>query len=93
MENKENIIAGCKKCFNQRREDFQKTFDKYSLKIGNFVKKGFKEKEEVEHMWVKITGLKGDRIVGILNNEPVVLKDIKLGDFVEVKFDEIENYL
>jgi len=92
MENKQNIELIHKDCSDKRKKNFQKTFDKYSLEVGKFVKKEFRENKEVEHMWVKITALKSNKLIGILDNEPILLRNLKLGDVVEVKFNEIEDY-
>ena len=88
-EDKDNIVLIHKECSDKRREDFQKNFDKYSLGVGSFVKKCFNDNGETEHMWVKITSLLGDAIIGILDNEPISVKNVKYRDSVKVKFDEI----
>jgi uncharacterized protein YegJ (DUF2314 family) len=63
------------------------------LKVGDFVKKEFQQGEKNEHMWVLITGLKENSIMGILYNEPILVDNVKEGEEVEVKFKEIEDYL
>lgn len=88
-----NITGIDNKCAKERLKMFQKTFDKYSLEVGNFVKKNFKQGKLKEHMWVKITGIKNNSIIGILDNEPFLVKNVRVGDIVEVKFNEIEDLI
>ncbi|HPJ15757.1 MAG TPA: DUF2314 domain-containing protein [Spirochaetota bacterium] len=40
---------------------------------------------EIEHMWITDITIENNIYYGILNNEPVYIKDLKLGD--KVKFD------
>ena len=91
MENENNIVLMCKDCSNERRNNFQNTFDKYSLEVGNMIKKDFIEGKESEHMWVQIVSITKTGIKGLLANEPFVIKNLKLGDKVIVKFTEIED--
>lgn len=88
-----NIVLMHKECGKKRREDFQNKFDKYILEVGCYIKKEFKEGISSEHMWVKVIALKQKSVVGVLDNEPAVLKNVKFGDAVEVKLNEIEDYL
>jgi hypothetical protein len=44
-----------------------------------------------EHMWVKVSGFDGETLTGTLDNEPVFIEDIELGDEVEFTLDEIED--
>ncbi len=54
--------------------------------LGKTVKKRFAR----EHMWVRIDGLKGNVLTGILYNDPIMTA-LKLGDRVEVRLNEIEE--
>lgn len=75
---------------------------KYSRKpVGFFldkhVKKAFKARhpihgnETFEHMWVKVTGFDGRRLIGTLDNQPVFDTDVKLHDQVSLLRSEIED--
>ena len=92
MENKDNIIHLCKHCSDERKKEFQKTFNPKIIKKGDFIKKEFRERKKSEHMWVKVVELGKDFIKGYLVNEPNSIKNFKLKDFVKAKFDEIEDY-
>lgn len=43
-----------------------------------------------EHMWVAVTGVDGDRLVGELDNHPVGVPDLKCGDRVELGRGQVE---
>jgi uncharacterized protein YegJ (DUF2314 family) len=47
----------------------------------------------IEWMWVQVTSWRGNRIKGILNNEPDHVQDLHLGQKVEVRQEEIFDYL
>jgi uncharacterized protein YegJ (DUF2314 family) len=88
----ENIIHVCRCCSKKWKNDFQKKFDKYNLSVGDFVKKEFIDKNVLnhEHMWIKIQGITTNGINGILFNEPSSITNIKFGDKIFVKFEDIE---
>ncbi len=99
MENKNNIIRLCANCSEERLKEFQKTFDKDEVKIGDFVKKAFKDNEafeddgEVEHLWVEVKEICKDGFNGYVDNEVVLIKNVKYQDYVKVKFEEVEELL
>jgi hypothetical protein len=55
--------------------------------VGKLVKKLFTE----EHMWVFIDGFTDDVLTGTLENEPILMMCLKMGDRVEVRLNEIED--
>lgn len=60
--------------------------------IGRFVKRAFAQHGRVEHMWVQIKEITDDGVlVGELNNDPVLVNDVKCGDTVTVNVEEIEE--
>jgi uncharacterized protein YegJ (DUF2314 family) len=38
----------------------------------------------VEHMWMNEIGFDGDRVTGYLINEPNTLKNVQVGDFIDI---------
>ena len=61
--------------------------------VGCYVKKGFPVESanvEKEHMWVKVISVKDGVLIGTLANDPLYLIEMRCGDKVEVKLDEIE---
>ena len=91
MENKNNIIGLCADCSEERLKEFQKTFNKNKVKIGDFVKKAFKDNGEVEHLWVEVIEICKDGFNGYVDNEVVLVQNVKYGDYVKVKFEEVEE--
>lgn len=61
--------------------------------IGHTVKKGFSQVSmphvKKEWMWVDITGVQGNQLVGTLLNEPVLATYLRHGDSVTLTEDEI----
>ena len=91
MENTNNIALICRDCSDERTKEFQSKFNKYSLKVGDFIKTKFNNKKDNEHMWVQITSIVKDGIIGKLANEPIIMNNLCLGDKVKVKFKDIED--
>lgn len=46
-----------------------------------------------EHMWVKISSVDGDKLVGTLDNDPIFAVHLLLGNTVRVSRDEIEEVI
>jgi hypothetical protein len=58
--------------------------------VGRSVKIAFRSAGTlVELMWVGITGIEGDRLVGVLDNVPVAVDHVQFGDRVELKRAQI----
>jgi len=94
---KEQLVLMCKECGDEQREYFQEILKKIGLKpnelIGKHIKKEFRGGErQREHMWVKITDMTEEEdLVGVLANNPCVVKNLQYGDLVTVKMNEIED--
>jgi len=56
------------------------------------VKAPFSEGEHTEFIWVDVTAIEGDVIRGTLGNDPVHLKQVKLGDTVEVGLADLNDW-
>lgn len=56
------------------------------------VKAEFREGAAEEHMWVDVLEVSPDSVRGTLGNDPVDVKGLKLGDPVELKVSEIEDW-
>lgn len=62
------------------------------------VKAMFSEETEtgetnVEHMWINDIGFDGDRVTGYLINEPNTLRNVQVGDFIDIPLNEISDWL
>lgn len=64
------------------RECLEKNKGTFDIKIGDFTKIRFGMDGPGEFMWIKVTDAKGDRLEGILGNDPVILENIKCGDMI-----------
>lgn len=56
--------------------------------VGRSCKLGFPIPQNIEYMWVKVTGLTGSELEGTLQNTPVYA-DVSYGDRVAFTTDEI----
>lgn len=67
--------------------------------IGKLVKRVFQAKKSPipgmisEHMWVKIHDINGNRLIGTLDNQPILDVGLKYGDMVTVELTEIEDIM
>lgn len=59
--------------------------------IGKFLKKAFHHKDRTEHMWILIKGIDDGAFVGQLDNDPVIIRDLKCGDTVKILPTEVED--
>jgi uncharacterized protein YegJ (DUF2314 family) len=61
---------------------------------GSFaIKARFAEGDRAEYMWVAVTGLEHDFILGTLSNAPVNLQRLQEGDRVRVPLDDLNDWL
>ena len=86
-----NIIKVCFDCSNQRHKDFQEKNPECNLKPGDYVKIGVKDSNETEHMWFKVLFIDDNRIIGQLDNHPVVVTNISFGDTFEFAYKDVEE--
>jgi uncharacterized protein YegJ (DUF2314 family) len=70
--------------FNTHSND---TVYQYSLKVD------FNDNGEHEHMWISLDKIDNGQFQGLLGNEPAIVKNIKLGDFVKITKDQIEDWI
>ena len=74
--------------------DFAKAFEAKAEGTGNFgVKFPFDAPENKEFMWVEVTSLDDEFVTGKLANDPVWVKDLKLGSKVKRKISEIADWM
>ena len=60
---------------------------------GVALKVPFKDGKHVEHMWVNTVRYDGKNFHGVLNNDPVQVKTVKIGDPVTVAPDKISDWM
>ena len=86
-------LASATKEALRRWPEFLQAFANRTPQQGFGVKKKFIEGDEVEHMWVEVLSIDGERLHGRLSNEPRSIRLMALGDPVSLKAGEIEDWL
>jgi uncharacterized protein YegJ (DUF2314 family) len=90
----ENMGRIHKECAIERKRLCQKMIKNVDLEklIGYHVKKVFlTEDGRGEHMWVKVKMVEGDSLIGELDNDPMICKNIECGDTVRLQKEDIEE--
>lgn len=94
--NNSNIRSVCKEHSPKPNpEYFEKPMTWF---VGKYCKLAFPTKlpegqPQFEHMWVQVTEYCGDELVGLLNNDPICVKDYKFGDLLAFKRTEISQVI
>lgn len=57
-----------------------------------FAKATFMDGEKLEHLWFSADSLVGNKIAGLLDNEPVELKNVAYKDGVMIDLKDIEDW-
>ncbi len=74
--------------------DFVKAFRNKPENSESFAAKfPFEAPDQKEFMWVEVVSINGDTIVGRLGNDPVWVKDLKLGDEVKMKVSQLSDWM
>jgi uncharacterized protein YegJ (DUF2314 family) len=73
--------------------DFMNDHEKDDELFRYAVKADFVEDGHSEHMWVQVNEIKDGYFFGQLANEPNTIKNIKYGDKVTVKRDDVEDWI
>ncbi|MCH2204912.1 MAG: DUF2314 domain-containing protein [Lentisphaerales bacterium] len=61
---------------------------------GFFIKKGFTYgKDEAEHIWLSLVSFKKNQFTATVSNKPVYVKNLKVGQKVLVKINEISDWM
>ncbi|HKS15777.1 MAG TPA: DUF2314 domain-containing protein [Planctomycetota bacterium] len=79
----------------EARRRFPEFVDAFNRKDGeNFtVKAPVTRDDRTEYIWIHVDGLEPEYIHGLLGNEPLDLGELKLGDRVEVKVEDLNDWL
>lgn len=90
-----NIVYVCGHHFDEITKETLNQIKKKKIKIktGDLIKTRFDDGKYKEHMWVKIEGLIGDKIMGKLNNEPIYITSLNYGNIVETNINSITGYV
>lgn len=91
MDKNDNIRHLCSHCGDEARRIWQEENRNTLIEIQDYVKIRF-DQEDIpsEWMWVLVTDIMpDDMFVGQLDNDPINLTNIKCGDLLEFKREEI----
>ncbi len=72
---------------------FLNSMEKFSPDLKMYaVKKAFVDKSQKEHMWVSVTNYKDGQFYGVLDNEPIQVKNVRIGDSLTVNNEDVEDW-
>lgn len=78
----------------KRVQDWQKANKDTKVNVGDWVKMAFVDGKETEWMWVKIDKVVDkDTFKGTVDNEPIAVNNIKIGDKVDVSRGQIAQHM
>jgi uncharacterized protein YegJ (DUF2314 family) len=64
-----------------------------STQTSFLIKAGFSyDENSTEHMWISDISLKNNQFEGMLANEPIYVKNLRLGNYVAVQFDDVSDW-
>jgi uncharacterized protein YegJ (DUF2314 family) len=87
-----NVLHMCKECSEQRKEQWQRQHPLLIGQLGDYVKIAVSDKNGTEHLWFKIIKSTKSGLLGECNNYPIMVKNIKFGELLEFKMNEVEDY-
>lgn len=105
MEPSDNIEYICKDCSEKRTSAFQEAMRKDERGFIAKIQKGLASQKQIcfkfefndgkssEHMWMLVSSIdeRSRTVSGTLDNEPIVVAHLKVGDFIVKSIYEIED--
>lgn len=92
-----NVGHICPDCAEDRRIKWQEDHKDTVIQPGDAIKCKFIDEsvKAKEHMWVRVTAVSEDLklITGVLDNAPFLVTNLKLGQIVTVRRDQVEQHL
>lgn len=88
-----NIGGICDKHANLRLSEFQKTIGERTITKGSYIKAAFIDGSATEYMWIRVISINQDTIEGILDNDPIVVRNILYGDTVKINISKIADLI
>ncbi len=86
-ENHGNVGVVCRDCMEKNKGIFEIEIGDYSkIRFGDYSKIRFGDSGPGEYMWVKVMHIDGNKIEGILDNDPIIVQNVKYGD--KIIFDK-----
>lgn len=95
MEGRDNLRLICGKCAEETKERTQAELKSIHLDslVGHHAKLRFEDGPEIEHLWIKIEKYDLRGFKGVVYNEPVAVRNVRIGDKVWFAVSEIEEVL
>ena len=87
----DNTGTCCSGCADKRLEEYQSRPEPV-YRVGDFVKTAFSQGGRTEHMWVELTLVQDEALVGTLANDPVHLS-LTYGMVVTVDRKLVQEYM
>lgn len=87
MEDMNNIVLTCKDCAEKMYPDK----GKYNVNVGDFAKLKFTDGDRAEYMWVEVIKVdrNGNKYEGRLDNDPVLVLNVKYNEKIMFKKEDI----
>ncbi len=76
-----------------RWPEFVEAFENRTDKQHFAMKARFEEHDSVEFMWVTVTAIEGDHVLGVLDSDPADVKSLLCGDRVRVTLDNLNDWM
>ncbi|MBC8291035.1 MAG: DUF2314 domain-containing protein [Planctomycetes bacterium] len=57
------------------------------------MKARFEENDHIEFMWIKVTAIEGELVLGILDSDPADVHSLQCGDRVRVTLDKLNDWM
>ena len=87
---KSNVFFTCRDC-SVKTYPRKGKFSRSEIMLASHVKARFSDGGYGEHMWIKVTKVEENEVIGTLDNKPVIVISPRYGDSVAVPFSEIKD--
>ena len=57
------------------------------------IKAPFTDGQEIEYMWLLVSAINDEKVTGMLDNDPIYLRNIHAGDIVTVAIEQVNDWL
>ena len=93
MEDLRNIGIVHPHCVDARTAKWQAENTDTKIQRGDYVKTRFVDGDKVEHMWVLVSSIIKGKIHGVLNNDPILVTNIKCDDKVIINRSDVSQHM
>ena len=93
MEDLSNIGIVHPQYADERTAKWQAENKDTKIHRGDYVKTRFVDGDKIEHMWVCVSSIIKDKIHGVLNNDPILVTNIKCDDKVIINRSDVSAHM